>query len=183
MKYSYDHFERNFVRFLCGNIRTEAQRHPRGSYIETGGFSGTVDAINITSTQIHTPDNKIVYLPNGAVSNSNIQNYTASDLRRVDWSVSVSYGDNAETGISLLRKYLSEDPRVLTGPEAPDAPFAALSELGDSAIILIARAWTKGSDYWGLFYDINKKIYEDFPKQGMTFPYPQLDVHVRNVQD
>ena len=154
-----------------------------GDYIETGGFSGTVDAINITSTQIHTPDNKIVYLPNGAVSNSNIQNYTASDLRRVDWSVSVSYGDNAETSISLLRKYLSEDPRVLTGPEAPDAPFAALSELGDSAIILIARAWTKGSDYWGLFYDINKKIYEDFPKQGMTFPYPQLDVHVRNVQD
>ena len=144
------------------------------------GFSGTVDAINITSTQIHTVDNKIVHLPNGSVANSNIQNYSTSELRRVDWNISVSYGDDAEKGIALLKDYLSKDPRVLNTPEPP---FAALSQLGDSAIILTARAWTKNSDYWGLYFDINKLIYEDFPKQGMTFPYPQLDVHVRNVQD
>ena len=90
------------------------------------------------------------------------------------------YGDDAEKGIALLKDYLSKDPRVLNTPEPP---FAALSQLGDSAIILTARAWTKNSDYWGLYFDINKLIYEDFPKQGMTFPYPQLDVHVRNVQD
>ena len=151
-----------------------------GDYIDANGFSGTVDAINITSTQIHTVDNKIVHLPNGSVANSNIQNYSTSELRRVDWNISVSYGDDAEKGIALLKDYLSKDPRVL---DTPEPPFAALSQLGDSAIILIARAWTKNSDYWGLYFDINKLIYEDFPKQGMTFPYPQLDVHVRNVQD
>ena len=146
-----------------------------GDYIDAN-----VDAINITSTQIHTVDNKIVHLPNGSVANSNIQNYSTSELRRVDWNISVSYGDDAEKGIALLKDYLSKDPRVLNTPEPP---FAALSQLGDSAIILTARAWTKNSDYWGLYFDINKLIYEDFPKQGMTFPYPQLDVHVRNVQD
>ena len=151
-----------------------------GDYIDANGFSGTVDAINITSTQIHTVDNKIVHLPNGSVANSNIQNYSTSELRRVDWNISVSYGDDVEKGIALLKDYLSKDPRVL---DTPEPPFAALSQLGDSAIILTARAWTKNSDYWGLYFDINKLIYEDFPKQGMTFPYPQLDVHVRNVQD
>ncbi|HIZ85881.1 MAG TPA: mechanosensitive ion channel [Candidatus Coprenecus stercoravium] len=151
-----------------------------GDYIEANGFGGTVDAINITSTQIHTVDNKIVHLPNGSVANSNILNYSTSDIRRVDWNISVSYGDDAEKGIALLKEYLSKDPRVLSTPEEP---FAALSQLGDSAIVLTARAWTKNSDYWSLYFDINKLIYDDFPKKGMTFPYPQLDVHVRNVQD
>lgn len=154
-----------------------------GDYIETNGFGGTVDAINITTTQIHTSDNKIVFLPNGSVANTNIQNYTASNIRRVEWSVSIEYGDDAGKGIELLQKYLSDDPRVLAPPTAPAAPFAALQQLGDSAIVLVARAWTNVENYWGLFFDINRKIYEDFPKQGMNFPFPQLDVHVRNVQD
>lgn len=151
-----------------------------GDYVEIGGYSGTVDAINITTTQIHTTDNKIIFLPNGSVSNNNIQNYTASEVRRVEWSISVSYGDDADHGIKLMKEYLNNDPRVL---QEPEPPFAALAQLGDSAIILIARAWTKSSDYWNLFYDINKLIYNDFPKQGMTFPYPQLDVHIQNGQD
>ena len=151
-----------------------------GDYIQANGFEGTVDAIRITSTQIHTADNKIVHLPNGSVANSNIQNYSTAEVRRVDWSISISYGDDVEKAISLLLEYLNKDPRVLT---EPDAPFAALSQLGDSAIVLTARAWTKSSNYWGLFFDINKLIYNEFPKQGLNFPYPQLDVHVRNVQD
>lgn len=151
-----------------------------GDYIQANGFEGTVDAIRITSTQIHTVDNKIVHLPNGSVASSNIQNYSTAEVRRVDWSISISYGDDVEKAISLLLEYLNKDPRVLT---EPDAPFAALSQLGDSAIVLTARAWTKNSDYWGLFFDINKLIYNEFPKQGLNFPYPQLDVHVRNVQD
>ena len=79
-----------------------------GDYIEAGGYSGTVDAINITSTQIHTPDNKVVYLPNGNLANNSIQNNTASDIRRVEWNVSISYGDDAGKGIELLQRYLSE---------------------------------------------------------------------------
>lgn len=150
-----------------------------GDYVEIGGYGGTVDAINITTTRIHTVDNKVVYLPNGSVANNNILNSTASDIRRVDWSISISYGDDVDKAMALLIQYLENDPRVL---KTPEAPFAALSQLGDSAIVLTARAWSKGSDYWSLYYDINKLVYTDFPKQGLSFPYPQLDVHVRNVQ-
>lgn len=148
-----------------------------GDYIEASGLGGTVDAINITTTQIHTPDNKIIFLPNGSISNNNIQNYSMAEFRRVEWTITISYGDDVQEGIDLLLKYMREDKRVLN---VPDEPFAAVSQLGDSAVLLIARAWTKGSDYWSLFFDMNKLIYEDFPKHGMNFPFPQLDVTIKN---
>lgn len=146
-----------------------------GDFIQAGGYSGTVDAINITTTQIHTSDNKIIFLPNGNLSNNNIENFSASELRRVSWTITISYGDDVEKGIELLKAILNEDPRVV---QTPEPPFAAVSELGDSAVVLIARAWTKNSDYWSLFFDINKTIYLKFPEAGMNFPFPQMDVHI-----
>lgn len=147
-----------------------------GDYIDASGYSGTVDAINITTTQIHTPDNKIIYLPNGTVAGSNILNYTSSEIRRVDWTVTISYGDDVEKGIELLISILKNDPRVL---DTPDGPFAAVSELSDSSVVLIARAWTNTPNYWPLFFDTNKAIYQKFPEAGMHFPFPQMDVHLR----
>lgn len=146
-----------------------------GDFIEASGYKGTVDAINITTTQIHTVDNKIVFLPNGNLSNNNIENYSTSELRRVSWTVSISYGDDVEKGIDLLKSILNADPRVV---QSPEPPFAALSELGDSAVVLVSRAWTNNSDYWGLYFDVNKRIYEEFPKSGLHFPFPQMDVHI-----
>lgn len=146
-----------------------------GDFIETNGYKGTVDAINITTTQIHTVDNRIIFLPNGNLANNNIENYSTSELRRVSWNITISYGDDAQKGIELLKSILSADPRVV---QSPEPPFAALSELGDSALVLVARAWTNNSDYWGLYYDINKKIYDEFPKSGLNFPFPQMDVHI-----
>lgn len=148
-----------------------------GDYIETSGYSGTVDAINITTTQIHTVDNKIVFLPNGTVANSNIQNYSATELRRVDWNITISYGDDAGKAIDLIKTYLKEDSRVL---DTPAPPFAAISELGSSAVVITARAWTTNDAYWDLFYDMNRKIYEKLPAEGLHFPYPQLDVFIKN---
>lgn len=148
-----------------------------GDYIDASGYSGTVDAINITTTQIHTPDNKIIYLPNGTVAGSNILNFTASEVRRVEWKVTISYGDDAEKGMDALLDIMKADPRVVN---EPDAPFAAVAELGESAVVLIARAWTKNDDYWSLFYDINKVIYQKLPEAGMHFPFPQIDVHLKN---
>lgn len=148
-----------------------------GDYIEANGFGGTVNSIKITSTVIHTVDNKVIVLPNGTLANGNIQNYSVNPVRRVDWSITISYGDDAQKAIDLLLSYMNEDPRVINEPAAP---FAALSSLGDSAVVLVARAWCKSEDYWSLYFDMNKKIYTELPKGGMNFPYPQMDVFIKN---
>lgn len=148
-----------------------------GDYIEAGGVSGTVDAINITTTQIHTPDNKTIFLPNGTLPNNNIQNYSTSAIRRVEWTINVSYEDNIDKGLKLLLDYMNNDKRVLKNPEEP---FAAISKLSDSSVELIARAWTLKENYWSLYFDMNKQIYEDFINQGMTFPYPKLDIYIND---
>lgn len=148
-----------------------------GDYIEASGFGGTVDAIKITSTQIHTVDNKVVVIPNGTLANGNIQNYSTKDVRRVDWSITISYGDDVEKAKGLLLSLMKSDTRVIN---EPDPPFAALSALNDSAVVVVARAWCKSRDYWSLFFDMNQKIYDEFPKHELHFPYPQMDVYIKN---
>ena len=150
-----------------------------GDYIETSGLAGTVDEINITTTQIHTVDNKIIIIPNGTLAGNNIQNYSAAKIRRVDWKVNISYGDDAQKCMDLLKSYLKDDPRVLNEPAEP---FSAIDSLQDSSILIVARAWCKSDDYWDLLYDINQKIYEKLPEAGLHFPFPQLEVSVKNQQ-
>ena len=151
-----------------------------GDYIEASGIGGTVDAINITTTQIHTPDNKIIFLPNGTIPNNTIQNFSMSETRRVEWKISVSYEDDIDKGLKLLLEYMNGDPRVL---KTPEEPFAAISRLADSSVELTARAWTQKKNYWSLYFDMNKQIYEDFIKQGMTFPYPKLDIYINDKKE
>lgn len=148
-----------------------------GDYIDTSGLSGTVDEINITTTQIHTVDNKIIIIPNGTLAGNNIQNYTAAKIRRVDWSVNIAYGDDAQKCMDLLKSYLNKDTRILKDPAEP---FTAIDSLQDSSIKIIARAWCKSEDYWDLYFEMNKIIYEELPKQGIHFPFPQLEVSVKN---
>lgn len=150
-----------------------------GDFIEANGFSGTVDSINITSTVIHTGDNKIIILPNGSLSNGNIQNYSSSSNRRVDWTVTISYGDDVEKAKKLILEYLSKDSRVLN---TPDVPFAALSSLGEDALTIVVRAWTLSSNYWGLYFDMNEMFYKELPKHDIHFPFRQLDVFIKNNQ-
>ncbi len=151
-----------------------------GDYIEASGIGGTVDAINITTTQIHTPDNKIIFLPNGTIPNNTIQNFSMSETRRVEWKISVSYEDDIDKGLKLLLEYMNGDPRVL---KTPEEPFAAISRLADSSVELTARAWTQKKNYWSLYFDMNKQIYEDFIRQGMTFPYPKLDIYINDKKE
>lgn len=148
-----------------------------GDYIEAQGFAGTVKAMQMFHTVITTPDNKTILIPNGVLSTGSINNYSVQPMRRVDWTVSIQYGDDYENAANAIKELLNSDDRVVKN-DPSQAVFVGLKELGDSAVILTVRAWTKSSDYWGVFFDISQKMYAELPKKGVNFPYPQLDVHL-----
>ena len=148
-----------------------------GDYIETQGYSGTVNSIQITSTVIKTTDNKTIVLPNGGLSGSIINNYSTSEKRRCDWDISIEYGSDIDLAKSVLLEIVSGNEKVL---QEPEKPFIALKSLADSAIIVTCRVWVKREDYWDTFYAVNEEIYKELPKRGIGFPYPQLDVHINN---
>ncbi len=152
-----------------------------GDFISAQGFSGTVTSVNITSTKIITVDNREVVLPNGALSSGTIDNYSKKPLRRVDFAVSVEYGSDAEQVKQALLEIASADPRILTvSAGAPADPFAAIKELGSSSVNFTFRVWCKASDYWGVYFDTNEKIYSQLPQKGINFPFPQMTVHMKN---
>lgn len=144
-----------------------------GDYIEAQGTSGTVSEIQIFHTILTTPDNKKVFLPNGALSSGNITNYSKEPLRRVDFTVSVEYGADIDTVRKVLLEFLSKDERILQEP----APFVALGSLADSSVNMTVRVWVKSENYWDVFFQTNEKIYNEFNRQGIQFPFPQLTVH------
>ena len=150
-----------------------------GDYIEALGYEGTVSEVNIVSTKLTTTDNKIIILPNGALSNSSIRNFSERKIRRVEWTVCVEYGSSAEDTKELLMSLMKNDPRILTtAQDAPADPFVALSELADSSVNFVMRAWVYSADYWSVKFEMNEKIYVQLPEKGINFPFPQMDVHV-----
>ena len=146
-----------------------------GDFIEAQGVSGTVKEIQIFNTLVHTGDNKVILLPNGPVSTGIINNYSREPKRRLDFTFSIAYGDDYEKAKKVLLRLVKEDSRVLDNPAAP---FVALSALGASSIDITVRVWCKQEDYWGIKFDLNKKVYEIFPKEGLNFPYQTLTLHV-----
>ena len=152
-----------------------------GDFIEAQGFAGKVTEVNIVSTKLLTTDNRVIILPNGALSNGNINNVNGKELRRVDIPVSVAYGTDADVVKNALLDMVKANPLFLDGqtPGAAD-PFCALTELGDSAVHFVVRAWVQGTDYWTARFQLQETIYRDLPaKYGVQFPFPQLDIHVR----
>jgi len=149
-----------------------------GDYIEAQGQAGTVKEIRLFSTVITTPDNKRIYIPNSSISNAIVNNYSSETMRRVEWKVSLAYGDDVAAAKRTMRAMLEGDSRVLHTPDAPADPFVGLSELADSAIVVVARVWALNGDYWNLFFDMNERFYDELPQQGLHFPFPQLDVHL-----
>lgn len=146
-----------------------------GDFIEAQGVAGTVKEIQIFNTVVHTGDNKVILLPNGPVSTGIINNYSRESTRRVDFTYSISYGDDFEKAKSVLLKLIAEDSRVL---DKPAAPFIQLSSLSASSIDITVRLWCKQENYWGIYFDLNKKVYETFPKEGLNFPYQTFTVNV-----
>lgn len=146
-----------------------------GDYIDAQGEEGTVRKIGLFSTEIITVDNRIIYIPNSSISTSVIDNYSTSEMRRVDWTVSVEYGTDPEKVRKVLVDMLKSDSRVAADP----APVVFLVNLANSSVDFSARAWCKNGDYWSLKFDIQERIYVELPKNGINFPFPQLDVNLK----
>jgi small conductance mechanosensitive channel len=134
-----------------------------------------VKEIQIFNTYLTTPDNRIIIIPNGGLSTSSMVNYSKEPIRRVDWTVGIAYGDDADKAKSVLEQLLNSDTRILKDPEI----FIAVSELADSSVNFTVRAWVKAEDYWGVFFDMNEKVYKTFGKEGLNIPFPQMDVHIQ----
>lgn len=152
-----------------------------GDFIEAQGYAGTVTEVNITSTKLTTPDNKVVVLPNGTLSNGTINNYSKMPARRVDFTVSVEYGNDADKVKEILLGLAAADERVLTTANGgPADPFVGLVNLGASSVDFAFRVWVKAADYWGVYFSLNERIYSDLPKNGIKFPFQQISVHMEN---
>ncbi len=145
-------------------------------YIEAQGHSGTVAEIRITSTKLITPDNKVIYLPNGNLANGDIVNYSERDTRRVDFKFSIAYDNDFEKAKSIVRNILESNELVLKDP----AVFVRVSEHGASSINITARAWVNSGDYWTVNFDTIEAVKLAFDESGIEIPYDQLDVHVKN---
>lgn len=159
--------------FAGGVIILLLRPYKIGDFVEAGGVSGTVQAIQIFNTVLTTADNKVITVPNGTISNGVLVNYSQMDTRRVDWTFGVEYGSDVEKVKACVNRILAADARILKDP----AVFIALGALADSSVNVTVRAWVKSADYWDVFFDINQKVYEQFNAEGIEFPFPQLTVH------
>ena len=145
-----------------------------GDYVEAQGQAGTIKEITLFNTVITTADNKIIYVPNNTISSGIINNYSQAATRRVDWNITISYGDDVEVARRVLMQMMTEDKRVKQDP----APVVYLTSLGSDTVNISARAWVDNADYWGVFFELNERIYSELPKHGLHFPFPQLSVHI-----
>ena len=147
-----------------------------GDVINVNGETGSVHTISIINTVLKTPDNKTIYMPNGSVASANITNYSEEGTRRVDQTYGIGYDDDFEKAKMILNKIISSDSRALKNPE----PFVKVGNLGDNSVDLTVRVWVKSEDYWGLHFDFIEKVKKTFDEEGISFPYPQRDVHLFN---
>ncbi|MCQ2384150.1 MAG: mechanosensitive ion channel [Paludibacteraceae bacterium] len=162
---------------LAGGVLILLQKpYKIGDYIETNGIQGSVESIQIFTTKLKTVDNKVITVPNGAISGSVLTNYSDQPLRRVDFSFGVEYGQDFELAKRVLMQVIDADEHILKDP----APFVELGELADSSVNITVRVWCNGADYWTVFFDMNRKVYETFNKEGIGFPFPQITVHQAN---
>ena len=147
-----------------------------GDFIDAQGHQGVVREIQIFNTILLEPDNKTVILPNGSLSTNSMVNYSAQETRRVDFTFGIAYGDNVDKARKILFELFKKDKRILTDP----AYFVGLVEMADSSVNLTARVWVKVPDYWDVFFDINERTYNAFNENGISIPFPQMDVHLQN---
>ena len=163
----------NLQNFAGGLIILIFRPYKVGDWIEAQGVSGSVKEIQIFHTILTTADNKVVYIPNGAASSGTIVNYSREDTRRVDWTVGVEYGERFDRVEETVRRILAADKRILDTP----APTIALGALDASSVNITIRVWVKNADYWGVYFDVQRAIYEEFNQAGIGFPFPQLTIH------
>lgn len=163
----------NLANFAGGLIVLLFKPYKVGDYIEAQGVGGTVKEIQIFHTLLNTPDNKMVFVPNGALSSGAVTNYSNLPTRRVEWTFGVDYGEDFDKVKQIITSVLSKDVRILSDP----APYIALQALAASSVNVVVRVWVNSGDYWDVFFGINQAVYATFNAEGISFPFPQLTVH------
>ena len=160
--------------FASGVLIVLFQPYKVGDFIEAAGIAGSVEQVQILTTILKTGDNKQIIVPNSQIMDSIITNYSANDTRRVDMVVGVSYEDDLDKVRKTLEELVAAEDRILPEP----AVTIAVSALADSSVNFIVRPWVKTGDYWGVTFDLTEAIKKRFDKEGISFPFPQQDVHL-----
>ena len=151
-----------------------------GDFIEAQGYAGTVAEMSIVSTRINLPDNRSVTIPHGTLANGNINNYTKNPIRRLEWTVNMEYGVDSEACEACLLEIVRQNEMILdeSTPGAAN-PFAAISNMSDSSVTFVIRGWVRNENYWDAYFAVNDAIYKKLPESGFKFPFPQLDIHLK----
>ncbi|GAB4513178.1 MAG: mechanosensitive ion channel [Haliangiales bacterium] len=150
-----------------------------GDFITAAGQSGTVDSVEVFTTTLITPDNRVIIVPNGQIASSAIINFSGRDTRRIDLVIGIGYGDDIKQAKSVIEAIFEADERILAEP----APTVAVGELGESSVDLVVRPWVNRSDFWAVRCDITQTIKESFDKAGISIPFPQRDLHIVRDDD
>ncbi|MBL0714842.1 MAG: mechanosensitive ion channel [Desulfosarcina sp.] len=145
-----------------------------GDYIEGAGVAGSVENIQIFTTQLKTPDNKVIIIPNALLTSDNIVNWSATGTRRIDMVFGIGYGDDIDKAKAIISEVIAADDRILKNP----APQIAVSELADSSVNFVVRPWVNTGDYWNVNFDLTEAIKKRFDAVGVSIPFPQSDVHL-----
>lgn len=147
-----------------------------GDAVDIGNVLGKINRINIFNTEFLTFDNKKIIVPNSQIMNNTITNITAEDIRRVDLQFGVSYSSDIEKVKNTIRKIIDEHELIFKEPE----PFIRLAEMAESSLNFKVRVWSKTQDYWTVFFDLTESVKKEFDKNGISIPFPQMDVHIKN---
>ena len=148
-----------------------------GDFVEAGGHAGVIEEVQVFATMMRSGDNKLIIIPNNAVTGGSIVNYSAKDTRRIDMVFGIGYDDDIKKAKEILERMVKADSRVLADP----APTIAVAELADSSVNFVVRPWVKGGDYWPTKFDLTESIKLEFDKEGISIPFPQQDVHMHQV--
>lgn len=148
-----------------------------GDFVDVGGVTGIVEKITVFSCTMRTPDNKEVIVPNGAIYGGVITNFSARDTRRVDMVFGIGYDSDLLKAKQILQELIDADERVLPEP----APVIAVGELADSSVNILVRPWVNSADYWGLYWDMQERVKLRFDEEGISIPFPQMDVHLNQA--
>jgi small conductance mechanosensitive channel len=144
-----------------------------GDFVDIGGQAGTVKEVGLFTTELATDDNVKIIMPNGQIWGSAIKNFSANPTRRVDLVMGIDYGDNIDTAMATINRVIGEEPRALSDPEST----VAVAELADSSVDIVVRVWVNAADYWGVRWDLTKKLKEQLEADGISIPFPQQTVH------
>lgn len=147
-----------------------------GDFIEALGHAGVVKEIQIFNTVLNTPDNKIIFIPNGKIYSESITNFSHEPLRRVDFKFGIGYDVDYDKAKAVLQDIISKNELILTEPQA----FIGLVEMADSSVNIVVRVWVEAANYWSVFFSTNETVFKEFSKQGINIPYPQMDVHIKS---